>query len=87
MLHQIKAQKFYTDLDLYQQSSVLPKIEESKDFSRPFNYFPVLFKAYIIFKDIKKPFNSSTFHSCVNPGYSKEYHLNESVPLITPNKR
>ena len=29
----IKAQQFYTDLDLYQQCKVLQKIEEFKDFS------------------------------------------------------
>ena len=28
----IKAQQFYTDLDLYQQCKVLQKIEEFKDF-------------------------------------------------------
>ena len=33
LLHQIMAQQFYTDLDLYQ--------EEFKDFSRPLSDFPV----------------------------------------------
>ena len=46
LLHQIKAQQFYTDLDLYQQCKVLQKIEEFKDFSRPLSDFPVLFKAF-----------------------------------------
>ena len=32
LLHQIRAQQFYTDLDLYQQCLILQKIEEFKDF-------------------------------------------------------
>ena len=32
LLHQIKAQQFYTDLDPYQQCYVLQKIEEFKAF-------------------------------------------------------
>ena len=51
MLHQIKAQQFYTDLDPYQQCWVLHKIVEFKDFSKPLIDFPVLFKADLIFKD------------------------------------
>ena len=51
MLHQIKAKQFYTDSDPYQQCQVLQKIVEFKDFSRPLNDFPVLFKAELIFKD------------------------------------
>ena len=42
MLHQIKAQEFYTNLGIYQQCSVLQKIVEFKDFSRKpskFKYF------------------------------------------------
>ena len=54
LLHQIEAQKFYTNLDLYQQCYVLQKIEEFKDFSRPLNDFLVLFKADIIFKDFSR---------------------------------
>ena len=45
MLHQIKAQQFYTDLGLYQQCQVLQKIVEFKDFSMLLSDFPVLFKA------------------------------------------
>ena len=45
MLHQIKAQQFYTDLDPYQQCLVLQTIVEFKDFSRLLSDFPVLFKA------------------------------------------
>ena len=64
MLHQIKAQQFYTDLDLYQQCYVIQKIEEFKDFSRPLNDFPVLFKAYLIFKDFsRKPSKFKYFSS------------------------
>ena len=54
MLHQIKTQQFYTDLDLYLQCYVLQKIEEFKDFSRHLSDFPVLFKAYLIFKDFSR---------------------------------
>ena len=69
LLHQIKAQKFYTDLDLYQQCKVLQKKEEFRDFSRPLSDFPVLFKADLIFKDFQEsPLNSSTFQACANPG-------------------
>ena len=54
MLHQIKAQQFYTDLDLQ-------KIVEFKDFSRLLCDFPVLLKADLML-------NSSTFQACANPG-------------------
>ena len=43
--------QFNTDLGLYQQCHVLQKILEIKDFSRLLSDFPVLFKAYLIFKD------------------------------------
>ena len=67
LLHQIKAQQFYSDLDLYQQCQFLQKIEEFKDFSRPL-YFPVHFKAYLIFKAFQgSPLYSSTFQACANP--------------------
>ena len=46
MLHQIKAQQFYTDLGLYQHQ-VLQKIVEFKDFSRLLGDFPVVFKRFI----------------------------------------
>ena len=64
LLHQIKAQQFYTDLDLYQQCKVLQKIEEFKVFSRPLSDFPVLFKADLIFKKALQ--NSSTFQARAN---------------------
>ena len=68
MLHQIKAQQFYTDLDLYQQCKVLQKIEEVKDFSRHLSDFPVLFKADLIFKDFsRKPSNFKYFSSVCEP--------------------
>ena len=71
MLHQIKAQQFYTDLGLYQQCYVLQKIGEFKDFSRLLSDFPVLFKADLIFKDFQEStLNSSTFQACANPGVS-----------------
>ena len=54
MLHQKKAQQFYTDLDLYQQCYVLQKKEAFKDFSRHLCDSPVLFKAYLIFKDFSR---------------------------------
>ena len=48
MLHQIKAQQFYTDLDPQ-------KIVEFKDFfSNILSDFPVLFKADLIFNDFKE---------------------------------
>ena len=68
LLHQIKAQQFYTDLDLYQQCEVLQKIKEFKDFSRPLSDFPVLFKADLIFKDFsRKPFKFKYFSSLCEP--------------------
>ena len=75
LLHQIKAQQFYTDLDLYQPKIYtdldlyLQKIEEFKDFSRPLSDFPVLFKADLIFKDFsRKPSKFKYFSSMWNPG-------------------
>ena len=68
LLNQIKAQQFYTDLDLYQQGQVLQKIEEFKDFSRPLSVFPVLFKADLIFKDFsRKTSNFKYFTSLWEP--------------------
>ena len=49
LLHQIKAQQFYTDLRLYLQCLIIQKIVEFKDFSRLLTKFPVLFKADLIF--------------------------------------
>ena len=64
MLHQIKAQQFYTDLGLYQLCLVLQKIVEFKDFSRLLRDFPVLFKADLIFKDFsRKPSKFKYFSS------------------------
>ena len=60
MLHQIKAQQFYTDLGLQ-------KIVGFKDFSRLLSDFPVLFKADSIFNFQKNPLDSSTFQACENP--------------------
>ena len=57
LLHQIKVQQFYADLDLFQQC--LQKIEEVKDFSRHLSDFPVLFKAYLIFNNFSR--NPSKF--------------------------
>ena len=54
LLHQIKAQQFYTDLGLYQQCLVKQKIVEIKDFSSLLGDFPVLFKADFIFMDISR---------------------------------
>ena len=61
MLHQIKAQQFYTDLRIYQQLMCLvqQKIEKFKDFPRLFVDFPVLVKADLIFKDFSR--NPSKF--------------------------
>ena len=68
MLHQIKAQQFYTDLDLYQQWYILQKIEEFKDFSGHLSDVPVLFKAYLIFKDFsRKPSKFKYFSSLCEP--------------------
>ena len=73
LLHQIKAQQFYTDLDLHQQCKNLQKIEEFKDFSRPLSDFPVLFKADLIFKDFsRKPSKFKYFSSLCEPCNSRE---------------
>ena len=63
LLHQIKAQPFYTDLDLYQQCQFLQKIEEFKDFSMSLSDFPVLFKAYSIFKDFSRKLSEFKYFS------------------------
>ena len=47
---------------------VLQKIKEIKDFSMPLNDFPVLFKAYLIFKDFsRKPSKFKYFSSLCAP--------------------
>ena len=62
MLHQIKAQQFYTGLGLYQQCYDLQKIE-FKGFSMPLSDFPVFFKADLIFKDFsRKPSKLAHLH-------------------------
>ena len=68
MLHQMKAQHFYTDLGLYQLWLVLQKLVEFKDFSRLLIDFPVLFKADLIFKDFsRKPSNFKYISSLCEP--------------------
>ena len=67
LLHQIKAQQFYTDLVLYQQCLVLLKIVEFNDFST-LSDLPVLFKADLIFKDFsRKPSKFKYFPSLCEP--------------------
>ena len=76
----IKAQQFYTDLDLYQQCKVLQKIEEFKDFSRPLSDFPVLFKADLIFKDFSIKFSKfKYFSSLCEPCISKPHAYLQNV--------
>ena len=69
MLHQIKAQQSYTNLGLLSTVLSPTEIVEFKDFSRLLSYFPVHFKADLIFKDFsRKPSKfSSTFQACANP--------------------
>ena len=68
LVHQIKAQHFYTDLDLYQQCEALQKMEEFKDFSRLLSDFPVLFNADLIFKEFsRKPSKFKYFSSLCDP--------------------
>ena len=67
LLHQIKAQQFYTDLDFYQQCKVLQEIEEFKDFSTHLSDF-LSFQGIFNFQGLfKKAPNSSTFQAYVNP--------------------
>ena len=98
LLHRIKAQQFYTDLDLYQQCKVLQKIEEFKDFSRPLSDFPVLFKADLIFKDFsRKPSKFKYFSSLCKPcksmgifsdaqGQVTHKSLIQSCPILNPSE-
>ena len=68
MLHQIKAQQFYTDLGLYQQCLVQQKIVKIQGLSKAFECFPVLFKADFIFKDFsRKPSKFKYFSSLCKP--------------------
>ena len=63
-----KKQQFYTDLDLYQQCKVQQKIEEFKNFPRHLSDFPVVLKAYLIFKDFsRKPSKFKYFSSLWKP--------------------
>ena len=69
MLHLIKAQKFYSNLGIYQQCYDPQKIIEFKDFSRLSCGFFQYFSRQIYFSSIfqESPLNSSTFQACVNP--------------------
>ena len=59
------------------------EIEEIKDFSRHLSDFPVLFKAYLIFKDFsRKPSKFKYFSSLCEPCKPKEKH-NGSVHFKT----
>ena len=70
LLHQKKAEQFYTDLVLNQQYQVLQKLVELKDFSMLLSDFPVLFKTYLIFKDFSgKPSKFKYFPSLCEPCY------------------
>ena len=73
LLHQIKTQQFYSDLDLYQLCKLLQKIEEFKDFSRPFVIFKY-FSRHIIFSRTfqESTLGSSTFQACANPVKRKD---------------
>ena len=83
MLHQIKAKQFYSDLDLYQQClKYLQKIKEFKDFLRHLHDFPVLFKAYLIFKDFsRKPSKFKYFSSLCEPCSLKKSHICNTISL------
>ena len=68
MLHKIRAQQFHTDLGLLSTVLSPTAIVESKDFSRLLSYFPVLFKADLIFKDFsRKPSKFKYFSSLCEP--------------------
>ena len=76
MLHQIKAQQFFTNLDSYQQCWVQKKLAEFKDFSRPLSDFPVFFKADLIFKDFSsKPSKFKYFSSLSEPWFTLNFPL------------
>ena len=62
----IKAQQFYIDLGLYKQCKVQQKIVKLKNFSRLLSDFSVLFKADLIFKDLK-PSTFKYFSSLCEP--------------------
>ena len=68
MLHQINAQQFYTDLGLLSTVPSPTENKEFKDFSRLLSYFPLLFKADLIFKDFsRKPSKFKYFSSLCEP--------------------
>ena len=71
LLHQIKAQHFFSDLGLYQQTLLSPTENvEFKDFSKLLSDFPVLFKADLIFKDFSRTSSKfKYFSSYVNLVY------------------
>ena len=68
MLHQIKAQQFYTDLGLL--STVLSPTENSRiqGLFKAFEWISSTFQGRFNFQGLfKSPLNSSTFQACVNP--------------------
>ena len=72
----------------YQQCYFLQKIEEFKDFLKPLSDFPVLFKAYLIFKDFsRKPSKFKYFSSMCQPGQwllaVRLKPANTSIPSLT----
>ena len=68
MLHQIKAQRFYTNLDLY-QLCFSPTENRIQGLFKALSDFPVLFKADLILKNFQEiTLNPSTFQACANPG-------------------
>ena len=92
MLHQIKAQQFYTDIGLLSKVLSLQKIVEFKDLSRLLSDFPVLFKADFLlkdfsikpskFKDFSSLLNSSTFQACANPATGPDKMINYRMTSI-----
>ena len=80
MLHQIKAQQFYTDFGLYQQCQVLQKIVEFKDFSRLLSDFPVLFKVDLIFKDFSRKLKY--FSSLCEPYMTDTFFFSSAINLF-----
>ena len=76
-----------SDFDHYHQWQFLQKIEEFKDFSRLLCNFPVLFKAYFIFKDFsRKPskfkYFSSLCEPCVCSSNFQDFFSERAVPNV-----
>ena len=89
MLHQIKAQQFYTDLGLL--SIVLCPIENSRiqGLFKALSYFPVLFKADLIFKDFSRQscifkYFSSLCEPCVSYSFTDKIMYTPSIRLNLP---